>query len=988
MLSSLSTGVGRSLSWRLVPAQFTVLLPHNCECEVTEVTGERSMADIVIRNESFWRSPVSLQSRGCGEAGDRIEIPWAWITHSYKDNETGKNTSDKIRKHSNEKLLSWQFLKLRFGVFSESGGPGDPVYPPELGTCSDILGCDTETGAGKQETLCFGRSAREVIEDSSDFSRLKNQINRPHWETFEPEIKFAKKMKEHIVIVLETAETIELQGHWKFLAKAVKNLILYDLSDDTQVGLVTFSSSGRVEVPLTRLEPGTRPRVADIVPDKYRLASTDIRCVECGLKMALDMVGAAPGHLVLITSNVSLSHVVSEAITEFVDTRPVRVSTLLLASTPVLYYDTLARVSRGQVATVITDNLGPITGYLNIMSSLRGIVGTGEMVTSHEAVVTVSEANLVTKSEFEVFEDSKDTEMRLVVEDVYSHLVRSVEFIETRTGQRHGPFSSLVTSRAGVNMLSVYMSPLPRISSETVSSWRYKILWHPPEKPEEVEAGVIVQTRTEAGLYDVRLWSSSDLLTEMVTEDTPLILYASVSHRTSGLPVLRARVTAHCAVAPRSGELKTCEDIQLLDNGAGDPDITADDGVYSRYMIKYPGEGRYEFTVTASDNNNEAFTATNVASQDKTEKNQTEKFIEEDCCGSRVNFFNKRIRPTGHFTARSPKIAVKHLIQVFSTDNGNSDKISPSQIGDLTLEVDHELDQLTFTFTAPGDDFDHGHVEKYNVIAMRDRKDMFNESLVASEDFTFLEFRSEKEAGQRVSFLISFDIYNEDIFLAVVGVDEAGNQGRVSNVVKVFLPRTETEELQTERSLQVSAEHTQEDYSLVLALSGAIVFLSSFLGLGILYFLKILRSKNTVGRSVHDHDVLTDSGSNGSQSTRGGPGSEHSSTLTSLAQCTPSYWSASDLLSKHESKLGFVTPLVTPEDLLTSQRRQWSAVRSAAPLARQLFLDSICEEEVTEESSASDDGQHLESTGYRDKVQSVVGFNINTFHQARNWRLV
>ena len=974
MLASMSVDVGRRLDWRMVPAEFTVILPHNCECKVTEVVGERPEADIVIRSEPFWKTPVSLQSRGCGEAGDRMEIPWSWVLQNYmkEENTTDKSLQDPM---PGGKILSWQFLKLRFGVMSHSGFLGDPVYPPRLDSCSDNLDCNIE--ASKHETLCTGRSVREVIEDSKGFSLLKNHINRPNWETFAPEIKFVRQKRERIVIVMETAET--LRGQWKFLAKAVKNLILHNLPEGSEVGLVTFSSSGRIEFPLTKLDAVTRARVADIVPDKYRLASTDLRCVECGLETALRLAEAAPSHLLLITSNDTNGHVITQAVMDYLNTRPARVSTLLLSSSPVLYYDTLARVSGGQVATMAPGSLGPITGYLRMMRHLQDIVSTEDLVTSHEAVVTVSEANLVTEAEFEVFEDSKDTEMMLVVEDVYSHLVRAVEFIEAKTGYRHGPFHNLVTSRAGVNMLSVYMSPLPRISPETASSWGYKILWYPPERSETVEAGLIVQTRTETGLYDVRLWTSSDLLTERVSEDTALILYASVTHRISGLPVLRARVTAHCKVANTEAGLKTCEDIELLDNGSGDPDITADDGVYSRYMIQYPGEGRYEFSVSANDDNNEAFIATNVASLDETLL--TENVIEEECCGSRVNLFNRRIRHTGHFTATSSEPVVKHIIQVFSSNNATFDMIPPAQIGDLSLELDSAPGQLKLSFTAPGDDLDHGQATSYRVIASRNRNEMFNESLVASEDYVFLEFSSEKVAGQRISFLISFNIYNEDIFLGVIGVDEDENMGKMSNVFKVFMPRMEAEEDQTKRSPQVAAEHTEEDYSLVLALSGAIVFLISFLCLGILYFLKMLRSRKTAGGSAHDH-VLTDIGSDDSQSPRGRSVSDHSSSLMSLGQSTPAYWSASDLLSKHESKLGLVSPADTPQSL-----RQWSV----APLARELFLelDSISEveEEVTEESS--DDGQHLESAGYRDaRVQRIVSFNTNTFHHPRVLSLV
>ncbi len=34
-----------------------------------------------------------------------------------------------------------------------------------------------------------------------------------------------------------------------------------------------------------------------------------------------------------------------------------------------------------------------------------------------------------------------------------------------------------------------------------------------------------------------------------------------------------------------------------------DPDITAGDGVYSRFLTSYPVAGRYEFKVVVNDNN-------------------------------------------------------------------------------------------------------------------------------------------------------------------------------------------------------------------------------------------------------------------------------------------------------------------------------------------------------------------------------------------------
>ena len=83
--------------------------------------------------------------------------------------------------------------------------------------------------------------------------------------------------------------------------------------------------------------------------------------------------------------------------------------------------------------------------------------------------------------------------------------------------------------------------------------------------------------------FRVKMWTSSDLLRSDVSESAPMILYVSVIHVQTQLLVLRARVRVHCSVIGNDDDvIKVFDDTQLLDNGGGDADITADDGVYSR----------------------------------------------------------------------------------------------------------------------------------------------------------------------------------------------------------------------------------------------------------------------------------------------------------------------------------------------------------------------------------------------------------------------
>lgn len=52
-------------------------------------------------------------------------------------------------------------------------------------------------------------------------------------------------------------------------------------------------------------------------------------------------------------------------------------------------------------------------------------------------------------------------------------------------------------------------------------------------------------------------------------------------------------------ITPVSDETETEVRVELKDNGAGDPDITKDDGIYSRYIEGITKVGRHRLIVEA-----------------------------------------------------------------------------------------------------------------------------------------------------------------------------------------------------------------------------------------------------------------------------------------------------------------------------------------------------------------------------------------------------
>ena len=937
MLTSASTAVSAALAGVVLAARVEVTVPDS-RVEATRRCGLQlglasaaapPPADLRVTAASSWRGPVTVRARGCGEPGEVVLVPGSWLRSCSRHNNNNNNSSNIQQKQAAE-LLGWQLIKLRFGVAAVTGFPGDPVYPPLAAPCPRPLDLTCPAAATKHEALCRGRSVMEVIQRSETLAQLRGRGEGG--ATTAPVFRFVRRAAERVVVVLETAAGRHAAWGWDWVGRGVRHSVLHSVPATSQLGLVTFSAGARLEE-----APGgnlSRAEVADLVPDKYRLAQGDTSCLECRLEAALAALpGPGPSLLLLVTTNTSTA-APAPALLARLARAGARVSSLVLGRSCALC-DQLAHHTRGRVLQLRLDQLGPVAGYLQLLTQLGELLGAGHQLL-HEAAVTVSEGATRTQGQFEVGAGA-GAELWLVVEDAVSHLVREVTFTRD-PGLELGPYTRLATPRLGLNMLALHRSPLARAPA---SRWSYTVSWWPPQRARTVEAGVLVTSARARPRYTARLWASAPQLAATVTAAAPLALFASVTEAGTGLAVLGARVTATCTVTTEAEEV-TLEAVQLRDSGA-DPDLTAGDGVYSRYLVHYPGPGRYECSLAVTDNSGAAFTLTR----------DTEAGAggAEECCGSRVQLLGGRRRATGSFVVTSPAALVRHL--ALGAGAGRGEAMPPARIGDLAVAAAEVPGRVAVTFTAPGADWDHGLVAGYRLLAARTRAEL---ATAAEADTIFTEFRAAEDgvAGARVRHEVSLDVYNEMVHVAVVGVDGAGNVGEVSNIAAVFLPALRPAEQLTDAS--EAAPEAEADYSLVLALCGAIVFLASFLGLGVLYFLKVLRQ----------HQLEDKSGAGLAS--------------VSLGQSTPAYWSATQLLAKHESKLGLGLA---------------SGSAGARPSTRtRLFLDSISEEEEEEmevedtmEDTSEDSLGHLADHGYRDPAVQIVNINTNVFHQ-RNFSLV
>ena len=289
--------------------------------------------------------PLTLQSRGCGGKGDYIAIPYNYLLGMETRNNPGA-------------VLAHEFVKLRLGIFDEIGFPGDDIYPeyyrdsgrifptgnsdtPVMGTWLSTTGQEPCTpdrekcvfqpqgpndqvkcslgylptipsvkkycqsnilvAPTKHNAICNGQSVREVIENSDDYTCI--DITNHNQDDKTPEILIVQEKTTKYVLLLEISSSMADKDDWKFINKAAQKLLRYDLPDSAEVAVVTFSNTSKVEAPLTVLK-GSRSHLADIVPDKYRLAQGDERCLVCGFKTVMTEVlqeHKEGAHVILVT---------------------------------------------------------------------------------------------------------------------------------------------------------------------------------------------------------------------------------------------------------------------------------------------------------------------------------------------------------------------------------------------------------------------------------------------------------------------------------------------------------------------------------------------------------------------------------------------------------------------------------------------------------------------------------------------------------------
>ncbi|XP_007173114.2 calcium-activated chloride channel regulator 4 [Balaenoptera acutorostrata] len=305
---------------------------------------------------------------------------------------------------------------------------------------------------------------------------------------------------------------------------------------------------------------------------------------------------------------------------------------------------------------------------------------------------------------------------------------------------------------------------------------------------------------------------------------SPMIVYAEILQ--GYIPILGANVTAF--IESNTGNTEVLE---LLDNGAG-ADSFKNDGVYSRYFTTFKENGRYSLKVRAHGGENavmrnlrhplnRAAYVPGWVVNGTIEANLPRPEIDENTQTNLESFTR---------TASGGAFVVSNVPNLPSS----TDVFPPSQITDLEATLDE--DEISLTWTAPGDNFDVGKVQKYIIRisgSILDLRDNFDNALqVNTTDLL------PNEANSKETFTFKPGNISEEnathIFIAIRSVDQSNLTSQVSNIAQaaLFVPQAEDipDEIPPDKNPPTSGLSIS---TLVLLVVGTVIIVSVILSITI-----------------------------------------------------------------------------------------------------------------------------------------------------------
>uniref|UniRef100_A0A8D1G8L9 Calcium-activated chloride channel regulator 1 n=1 Tax=Sus scrofa TaxID=9823 RepID=A0A8D1G8L9_PIG len=605
-----------------------------------------------------------------------------------------------------------------------------------------------------QNQKCNLRSTWEVIQDSEDFKKTTPMTTQPPAPTFSL-LQIGQRI---VCLVLDKSGSMTVGGRLKRLNQAGKLFLLQTVEQGAWVGMVAFDSAAYVKSELVQINSAAE---RDALTRSLPTAASGGTSICSGLRSAFTVIKKKyptdGSEIVLLTDGED--NTISACFAEVKQSGAI-IHTVALGPSAAKELEELSQMTGGlqTYASDQAENNGLIDAF--------GALSSGNGAVSQRSIQLESRGLTLQNNEWmngTVVVDStvgKDTLFLITWTDVPPQIL-----LWDPSGTKQDSF--LVDTH---NKMAYLQVP----GTAKVGMWKYSL-----QASSQTLTLTVSSRASSATLPPVTVTSKMNKDTGKFP--SPMVVYAKIHQGT--LPILRAKVTA--LIESENGKTVTLE---LLDNGAG-ADATKNDGIYSRYFTAYDANGRYSVKVWA-------LGGVNTATQKATPPRSGAMYIrgwaengeikwnpprpdinKDDLQGKQVCF--SRTASGGSFVASDvPKSPVPDLFP-------------PCKITDLKAGIQGD-NLINLTWTAPGDDYDHGRADRYiiristNILDLRDK---FNDSVqVNTTDLI------PKEANSEEVFVFKPEgipfTNGTDLFIAVQAVDKTNLKSEISNIAQVslFLP--------------------------------------------------------------------------------------------------------------------------------------------------------------------------------------------------------
>ncbi|XP_028588714.2 calcium-activated chloride channel regulator 1-like [Podarcis muralis] len=786
------------------------------KAEYQRVTTETyDKADVIVAEPfpKYGDDPYTLQYGGCGEPGRYIHFTPNFLTNDNLYNAYGPRG----------RVFVHEWAHLRWGVFDEYNNDA-PFYAtggdnlPEATRCStDFTGqyvfplggkhhrrckidpqtqlfehgcaffpsrhqntaasimylqsflsvtqfCDKSNhnikATNLQNKMCNYRSTWEVIMDSPDFASSSPITVPPP----DPTVSLLKKQERVLCLVLDVSGSMDASNRIGRMKQAAEIFILQIIEGGSWVGIVTFNNRASVLTGLKQISSNSmRQTLADYLPTSAGGGTNICSGVQSGFQVFLQKYSTTKGcEIVLLTDGEDTA--ITSCFEEVQNSGSI-IHTIALGPSAAEELERLADMTGGSKfsATDSLDSNGLIDAFSGISS------GSGDI--SQQSIQLESRGQSV---------GSQDQLNGIVTID---KTVGNDTFFVVTWGT--SPPEILLTDPKGreytekdfaIDNTNVRTARLKIDGTAETGDWIYSI-----ENTYSNAQVISITVTTRAASVNV----PPVIVKSFMNSDTnkfpsPMVIYAEVSQ--GFLPVIGAKVIA--TVEP---EIGTPEEVELFDNGSG-ADLIKNDGIYSRYFTSLKGNGRHNLKVR-------------VEGKDKVLKRSRRQSQALYIPGYTENG-NITMNPTkpeanvseteGDLGNVTRIVSGGTFIVSGMSPGGIHDVLPPCKITDLEVQQAGDGGFL-LTWTAPGDDYDVGTAERYEIKMGERPSELTNATFDSATPVDTAGLMTEV-AGVKQSFHykpVNFTKENgTSIYFAIRCIDGSDNVGEISNIARavVFLP--------------------------------------------------------------------------------------------------------------------------------------------------------------------------------------------------------